>query len=341
MQQKADFCHRSGGDTVQCDLCHHYCRLGKGRRGICGTRVNRLGTLFSENYGRPAGLAADPVEKKPLYHFLPGSRALSFGTRGCNFRCENCQNWRISQSRSRAEDTEPVPPLSIVRTAIESGCSSIACTYNEPTIFAEYALDTMREARKQDMKTIWVSNGFMSDNCLDAIEPLLDAINIDLKSMRDAFYRKVCGARLGPVLDNLKRIARTNIHLEITTLLIPGFSDDGKMLREMAEFIAGELGSDTPWHLSGFVPGISWKMRDIPPTMPQSLETAIEIGNSAGLVYIYSSHFHQDTHCPACGASVIERQGYRTTRRDRNGRCRACGASIPNLVLASRPGPGK
>jgi len=340
MSRKAEFCHNLGDDIVQCDLCHHFCRLGKGRRGICRTRVNRQGTLFSENYAHPAALAADPVEKKPLYHFLPGTSTLSFGTRGCNFRCENCQNWQISQPPASGEDGEPVPPSSIVRAAVENGCSSVACTYNEPTIFAEYALDVMREARERGLKTIWVSNGFMSDNCLDAVEPLLDAINIDLKSMHDAFYRKVCGARLRPVLDNLKRIARSNIHLEVTTLLIPGFSDDGDMLRQMAAFIAGDLGRETPWHLSGFVPGISWKMRGVPATLPESLEMAFEIGNSAGLAYIYNTYFRQDTHCPSCGASVIERHGYSTIRRDRNGRCRACGAFLSNVVLADGPGSG-
>lgn len=328
MPKEAKFYHALFDGAVQCDLCHHFCRINDGHPGRCRIRTNHQGKLFTINYGRPASLGTDPVEKKPLHHFLPGTRTLSLGTFGCNFRCGNCQNWEISQRSGETVRLLFRSPESIVRDALDADCPSISCTYNEPTTFAEYALDIMNLARSAGLKNIWVSNGYMSGNCLDAVEPLLDAVNIDLKSMDELFYRRICDTFLQPVLDNLKRFALSNAHLEITTLLIPEHSDSPETLRHLAAFIAGELGPETPWHISVFVPEISWKMHDTPHTATEALKRAYDIGKEAGLIYIYDAYTHEDTLCPQCGKIVIERHRYTTTRHDRAGSCPECGKSI-------------
>ncbi len=332
MPEEAQFYHLLPDRTVQCDLCHHFCRLRQERSGVCSTRLNRGGKLFTLNYGRPATAGADPVEKKPLYHFLPGTRTFSTGTFGCNFTCANCQNHEISQQSGEAVTVPFRSPDSIVEDAIEHNCPSVSYTYNEPTTFAEYALDIMTSARSAGLKNIWISNGYMSDNCLDEVEPLLDATNIDLKSMDDSFYRRICGAFLNPVLKNLKRLSATGIHIEITTLLIPGHSESPDMLKRLAGFIRDELGAETPWHISAFHPEISWKMHDTPQTTPDMLELAYNIGKNAGLLYVYVSGSHQDTLCPGCGKTVIRRRGYNTIRFDSNGRCPDC---MKEIVISS------
>ena len=328
MPKEAEFYHVLPDKAVQCNLCYHFCKIRNGRSGLCRTRIHRGGKLFTLNYRLPVSISIDPVEKKPLYHFLPGTRTLSLGTFGCNFRCGNCQNWEISQSSGEDVKLPVRSPDSIVREALDTGCPSISFTYNEPTTFAEYALDIMKPARSAGLKNIWVSNGYMSDNCLDAAEPLLDAINIDLKSMDESFYRRICSSLQQPVLSNLKRIARSNAHLEITTLLIPGFSDSPEMLRRLAEFIAGELGPETPWHISAFVPEISWKMTESEATLVETIERAFQIGKKAGLAYVYDTSCHQDTFCPQCGTSVIHRFGYTTLRYDTAGHCQGCGKLV-------------
>ncbi len=328
MPEEARFYHALPDNAVQCDLCWHFCRIRDGRSGFCRTRLNRGGKLITLNYGRPVSIAKDPVEKKPLYHFLPGSYSLSIGTFGCNFRCDNCQNWEISQRSGKETQLPFRSPDSVVLQALETGCRSISYTYNEPTTFAEYALDIMKPARSAGLKNIWVSNGYMSDICLDAAEPLLDAINIDLKSMDESFYRRICSTLQHPVRNNLKRLARSNVHTEITTLIIPKFSDSPDMLRRLAEFIACELGTQTPWHISAFVPEVSWKMQDSSKTSAETVEHAFEIGQKAGLAYIYNSTNHQDTICPHCETVVIQRTGFTTLRHDNKGRCRGCNRTI-------------
>ncbi len=327
-EQEAGFYHRLPEGTLQCDLCYHFCRVRENRTGICKTRINRRGKLFTMSYGHPASIGIDPVEKKPLHHFLPGTETFSLGTFGCNFTCKNCQNWEISQQSGADVELRFRSPESIVQDALAAGCPSISFTYNEPTIFAEYALDIMALARSAGLKNIWVSNGYMSNNCLDALEPLLDAINIDLKSMDESFYRKICGALLDPVLNNLKHLARSGKHLEVTTLLIPGHSDSPEMLRRLAEFIAGELGPTVPWHISAVAPQISWKMHGVKPTSAESIENAYLIGKDAGLAYIYDAYRHENTLCPKCGRLVIERRRYTTIRHDRSGNCPGCGHSV-------------
>ena len=319
--------HVLPGRAVQCDLCHHFCNIRDGHPGFCRVRINREGKLFTLNYGRPASVGIDPVEKKPLNHFLPGTRTLSLGTFGCNFRCGNCQNWEISQRSGKDIQIPFHSPDSIVQDALDNGCPSISCTYNEPTVFIEYALDIMTKAQSAGLKNIWVSNGYMSGSCLDTVLQLVDAVNIDLKSMDESFYRKICGTFLQPVLDNLKRFALSNVHLEITTLLIPEHSDSPEMLRNLAKFIAGELGPEVPWHISVFVPEISWKMHDIPHTTTETLERTYYIGKEAGLLYIYDAS-HEDTLCPQCGKIVIERHRYTTICHDTAGRCPGCGKLV-------------
>ncbi|MEC9486142.1 MAG: AmmeMemoRadiSam system radical SAM enzyme [Prosthecochloris sp.] len=319
------FWHALDDQTVQCDLCHRFCRIREGQPGFCRTRVNRMGSLFSLNYAHPASIALDPVEKKPLYHFMPGSMTFSLGTFGCNFRCGNCQNWQISQDDGRRHHPAERSPQSIVREAIDLGAPSVSFTYNEPTVCAEYALDCMRIARRAGLKTIWVTNGYMSDNLLEKLLPLLDAVNVDLKSVDDAFYRRVCQARVAPVLRTIERLAGEGVHLELTTLLIPGFSDGDDMLKRAAEFIVTKVGAKTPWHLSAFVPAISWRMQNITETPDERLEQAYSIAQQAGMTWTYSGVHHQNTFCPSCGSLLIERDRFALHRHDREGHCPHCG----------------
>ncbi|NTU57934.1 MAG: AmmeMemoRadiSam system radical SAM enzyme [Chlorobiaceae bacterium] len=331
--QAAGFYHEAADGTLQCDLCRHYCRIRAGRTGMCRVRRNVDGRLYSLSFGHAIAQAGDPVEKKPLYHFMPGTKTWSFGTPGCNFTCGNCQNWQISQCIPDEARLPVTSPEKIVENALQAGCASIACTYTEPTIFAEYALETMKLAKAAGLRTIWVSNGYMSPNCLDAVSPWLDATNIDLKSMDDAFYRRTCGARVEPVLDNLRHIFRGGIHLEITTLVIPGYSDAPEMLERLAGFIAKDLGPEVPWHVIPFYPEISWKMSATPAAGVSALEMARAIGKSAGLSYIYSGAGSNDTFCTHCGHKLVQR--HRTLgnaaaiRFDSGGRCPSCNAHSP------------
>jgi len=343
--------------TVACELCCHFCRINNEGVGICGVRKNINGKLISLVYGHPAAMNIDPIEKKPLFHFLPGSSAFSLGTLGCNFRCDNCQNWEISQifsspltrgdkgglySINKTPSSSPLSggelsPREIVDQALASGCRSIAYTYNEPTVFAEYALDIMKIAKKNNLKNVWVSNGYMSQICLEAILPYLDAANIDLKSMDEKFYIKNCGAKLQPILKNLIALRKAGVHLEITTLVIPKLSDDPAMLKQAAKFIAHELGDEVPWHLSRFSPEVSWKLKTTPETDEEAIFRAYEIGKQAGLKYVYvgnvSGTDKENTYCPACGQLAIKRLGYDITRHDNNGRCAKCGKDLNILPL--------
>jgi pyruvate formate lyase activating enzyme len=331
---EADFYHAASDGVLQCDLCRHYCRIRPGSSGLCRVRRNIDGDLFTLTFGRAVSQTADPVEKKPLYHFMPGTMTWSFGTPGCNFRCANCQNWQISQMIPDERTIPFTAPEKIVRNALSAGCPSISCTYTEPTIFTEYALEIMKLSKPAGLKNIWVSNGYLSLNCLEAIQPWLDAINIDLKSMDDAFYRRFCGARLAPVLDSLRHIYRTGIHLEVTTLLIPGYSDDPAMLERLAAFIVHDLGPEVPWHVIPFWPEISWKMNDTPPTPDKAIDIAREVGRKAGLLSVYAGTAHNDTLCAQCGSLLVSRKthyltGYRIERFDTDGFCPACHARTP------------
>ncbi len=272
------------GRKVQCQACAHYCLISPGQRGICRVRKNRDGKLYSLVYGKAIAVNIDPIEKKPLYHFLPNTYTYSMATVGCNFRCANCQNWQISQANQGGQN---LTPKEIVQEALNSHCPSISYTYTEPTIFLEYALETMKLAKEKGLKNIWVTNGFMSPQTLKLIIPYLDAANVDLKSFEESFYQKYCAGRLKPVLENLKALKKNGIWLEITTLIIPGLTDQEKMLKKIGQFIKKELGPETPWHISRFFPEVSWKMKKLPATPLESIEKAQQIGLKTGLKYVY------------------------------------------------------
>ena len=323
---------------VSCRLCAHFCRIADGARGLCGVRVNKGGALFTLAYERVAAANLDPVEKKPLYHFHPGSSTFSFGTMGCNLSCAFCQNYSLSQPprQGKAVTGERVTPADLVAAAKRNGASSISYTYSEPTVFFELMADTAALAHEAGLGNIMVSNGFSSRACLDALAGLIDAANIDLKAMAPAFYEQVCGAKLAPVLKNLVHIRRLGWWLEVTTLLIPGRNDDDAQLTRLAQFLANELGVDTPWHISRFHPDFG--MRDVPPTPPERLKRAYAIGREAGLRYVYVGNVYDDrrsaTLCPSCGAVVLARAGMGLAASHMHaGACDACGAAIAGRGL--------
>ncbi len=325
--------------SVSCQLCAHYCRIGNGQKGICQVRENRNGILHTLVYGRSVSQNVDPIEKKPLHHFYPGSHAFSIGTPGCNFRCDWCQNWEISQMPREQHliAGHELLPEDIVAAAQKTGCRSIAYTYTEPTIFFEYSYATAQLARQAGIANVYVSNGYMSAEMLELFHPWLDAVNIDLKAFRDATYRKYVGARLRPVLDSLKRLSGYGIWLEVTTLVIPGVNDDPKELQDIAEFIAVELGTDTPWHVSRFFP--LYKMKQIPPTPPATLQRAAEIGHNAGLKYVYTGNLREetDTNCTACGTLLIRRGRFGVENRiASNGCCPKCGVKVAGVGMAAQ-----
>lgn len=285
--------------TLQCFACHHLCTIKEQEVGKCGVRQNQGGVLYSLVYGRAIAANVDPVEKKPLYHFLPGSHTYSIGTLGCNFQCLNCQNYDISQMGDLKGEVASydyfnwgyrLSPEEVVEQAKHFNCQSISYTYNEPTIFLEYALDTMKVAQEKSLKNIWVTNGFMTDQTLDLIVPYLDAVNIDLKSYQNGFYEKYCGARLAPILANCKQLKRRGVWLEVTTLIIPGLTDNEEMLTSLAVFIKNELGADTPWHVSAFSGAASWRLSYIPDTPPTTVKRAKELGEGLGLTHVHAGN---------------------------------------------------
>jgi len=277
---------------VRCQVCSHFCLIVPGKRGLCGIRENKKGKLYSLVYGKAIAVHIDPIEKKPLYHFLPGTYSFSVATVGCNLACKNCQNYDISQGPKPDKPIlgQDLPPEKIVQDALANHCPSISYTYTEPTIFLEYALETMKLAKEKGLKNIWVTNGFMSPQTLNLIIPELDAANIDLKSFEESFYQKYCNGQLKPILANLKEMKKRNIWLEITTLIIPGLTDQEKMLKKIAQFIKNDLGPETPWHLSRFFPEVSWQLQNLPATSLETLERAEQIGLKAGLKYVYKGN---------------------------------------------------
>lgn len=323
---------------VQCRNCAHYCIIEPGKRGICGVRENIAGKLYALNYRKAIACHIDPIEKKPFFHFLPGSSSLSIATVGCNFRCGNCQNYSISQGFKGTKEIpgEELPPEEIVKMALENNLPSISYTYTEPTVWLEYALDTMKLAKEAGLKSNFVSNGFMSEESAKSIIPYLNANNIDIKSFDDKFYQENCGGRLQPVLDTAKLMKKSGVWVEITTLIIPTLSDDLDMLREIAKFIFNELGPETPWHVSQFCGAISWKLQNLPDTPVEILEKAWKIGKEVGLKYVYMGnvpgHKAENTYCPKCGEIAINRMNYIIHRHDKNGECPRCNENL-SLIL--------
>jgi len=325
---------------VRCNLCAHRCVIKDGKKGICQVRENQGGALHTLVYGHTITQHVDPVEKKPLFHFYPGSTAFSVATPGCNFRCRWCQNWEISQMRREQHLVldEEASPVQIVGAARQAGCHSIAYTYTEPTIFFEYAYDTARLAHEAGLNNIYVTNGYMTEEMLETFHPYLDAANVDLKAFRDGTYRRYVGARLQPVLDAMKVMVRLGIWLEVTTLVIPGINDDPAELRDAARFVAQELGVETPWHISRFFP--AYQMSDVPPTPLATLRRAREIGLEEGLRYIYVGNVpdEESTYCYKCGRLLIGRSGFCVMENVvRDGRCPECGAPVAGVGMDGSP----
>lgn len=318
-------------EKITCLLCRHYCQMKEGQVGVCGVNKNVDGELKTLVYGHPIAMNVDPVEKKPLYHLLPGTTALSFGTVGCNFKCPFCQNWDISQQTHINEDIK-VSPEKMVELALENGAKSIAYTYNEPTIFYPYAKDIGVIAKEKGLKNIFVSNGFETPEIIEDMKSWLDAANIDLKSWDDAYYKKILKGGLEEVKDTLRRMVAAGIWVEVTTLLIEGDNDSDKDLTQMAEFIANDLGKHVPWHLSAFHP--DYKMLEHNPTGLATLQRAKKIAQKAGLQYIYLGNVpvHGDTYCPQCGELLIDRTGYSVTVNNIiDGHCPKCNREIEGV----------
>jgi pyruvate formate lyase activating enzyme len=321
-------------NRVHCHLCGHHCVIKPDDHGVCQVRENRDGTLVTLVYGSAISQNVDPVEKKPLYHFLPGSRAFSVATMGCNMQCKWCQNYQIAQAPRLhgLMDTPHTAPETLVENALTTGSQSIAYTYTEPTIFFEYAFDTAKLAHQAGIANIYVTNGYMTAEMLDLFHSYLDAANVDLKAFRKRTYARYTGAGLNTVLDSLKKIKSLDIWLEVTTLLIPGVNDEPEEIAEIAAFIATELGTDTPWHISRFFP--HYQMRDTPPTPPETLQAAYQAGKEAGLDYVYLGNVagESNTACPNCGNTLIRRRGYTTGPvKIQDGKCTECGHPIAGV----------
>lgn len=327
---------------VSCHLCSHRCTISLDRTGICGVRKNKAGRLFSLVYGKAIAANVDPIEKKPLFHFLPSSLSFSIAAAGCNFSCRFCQNADISQiSKSKDERilervSFSLPPEEVVSKALETNCRSVAYTYTEPTVFFEYACDTARLAKKKGLKNIFVTNGYQTPEAIKLMAGLIDAANVDLKSFSDSYYRRICGARLQPVLNSIKLMHQANIWLEITTLIVPTLNDSDAELEKIAKFIA-KISRNTPWHLSRFYG--AYKMSAHPPTPIETLYRAAEIGKKAGLNYVYVGNVpgnkYENTHCPKCQATVIERVGYNIRNNLKGKSCLKCGKVLSFTVVSN------
>lgn len=323
-----------GGNKVKCNLCSHRCVIKDGRRGLCGVRENEAGMLQTLVYGKLIAGHVDPIEKKPLFHFLPGTLSYSIATVGCNFRCRFCQNADIAQMPTDHKGRimgNTVTAQQVVADAAKSGCRSIAYTYTEPTVFFEFAYDTAKIAHARGIRNVFVTNGYMTSEALEMINPYLDAANVDLKAFTDEYYKDLCGARLGYVQETLQRMKASGIFVEVTTLIVTGLNDDPAELQQLAEFIAHDLGEDTPWHISRFHP--TYKLTDRAATPVQTLTRAREIGLQAGLKYVYTGNVPgnaaENTFCPGCGEKVIERWGFQVgAMRIKDGRCALCGNHI-------------
>ena len=321
-------------NAVRCFLCPHNCIIGEGERGKCRTRVNVKGGLRSLVYGRPVSIHVDPIEKKPFYHFLPGAEAYSLATAGCPLQCKCCQNWEISQARPEDYQVPYTPPEKIARSASASKARVIAFTYNEPTVFAEYMIDIARDAKKQGLRSVLISCGFVNEAPLAEMCRVLDAIKIDLKGYSEDFYRNVCGAELKPVLKSIKQIAKSRAHLEIVNLVVPTLNDSDKMLLELINWVLGEVGPDVPLHFSRFHP--AYQMLNLPPTPVATLERARDMAISRGINYPYvgnvPSHPGDNTYCPSCKKVLIQRRGFFVTEMNiKNGRCKFCSRKIAGV----------
>jgi pyruvate formate lyase activating enzyme len=332
--------HQEPSGKLLCTLCPRFCRLGEGQAGFCYIRKNEGGQLVSLGYGRTTGFATDPIEKKPLNHFLPGTSIMSFGTAGCNLGCKFCQNWDISKNRLDDQASAPVTAAQVVDLAIEHGCPSVAMTYNDPVIWAEFAVDIAREARARGVRSVLVTAGYVTEEARGELFENIDAANVDLKAFTEDFYHKVTFSHLAPVLETLEWIKRdTKVWLEITNLMIPGLNDAEDETRKLCEWVGKELGDEVPLHFTAFHP--DFKMQDIPRTPGSTLTRAREIAREIGLKYVYTGNVHDraggTTWCPACAAAVIERDWYAIEPVGLDvagggvGACRGCGTRIAGV----------
>ena len=319
---------------VHCLLCPRGCTVSDGERGYCGVRENRGGTYRTLVYARPCALHVDPIEKKPLFHFLPGTMAFSLATAGCNVECKFCQNWQISQSRPEDLDSVVCPPSRIAEIAQQAGCPTIAYTYNEPTVFHEYVLDCAREGNKKGLRSVVISNGFINAEPLKNLCKELAAYKVDLKAFSEEFYRKTVGGELGPVLKTLQLLKELRMHTETVTLLIPGLNDSPEEVRQMAAWVVKNLGADVPMHFTRFQP--NYKMTNLSPTPVAALERARDIAKAQGVRYAYvgnvAGHKYENTYCHKCDKKIIGRYSFRILETHlRDGHCEFCGASIPGV----------
>ncbi len=328
--------HALPDGRLQCDVCPRFCKLRDGQRGLCFVRGRAGDEIVLTTYGRSSGFCIDPIEKKPLNHFLPGTPVLSFGTAGCNLACKFCQNWDISKSRELDRLQDLASPEAIAEAALASGCRSVAFTYNDPVIFLEYAVDVARACRERGLQTVAVTAGYITEAARGEFFGAMDAANVDLKGFTERFYRKVCGGHLDPVLDTLVYLQReTDLWFELTTLLIPGENDGEAEIEAMSRWIAEHLGLEVPLHFTAFHP--DWKMMDKPPTPPATLTRARDIALRHGLRYVYTGNVHDfagsSTYCPGCGEVLIGRDWYvlstwNVAVHDGRGACRRCGSEI-------------
>lgn len=323
-----------GSGRIRCLLCPRRCEVDPGERGYCEVRENRDGVYYTLVYGNPCAVHVDPVEKKPFFHVLPGSRSFSLATAGCNFDCKFCQNWEISQARPENTQNAPLPPQEAVTLAVRYGCASIASTYVEPTIFMEYMLDIGAAASKAGILNVMHSNGFVNPGPLNDLIPNLHAACIDLKSIRDDYYREMTEGWLEPVLGTLKELKKHHVHTELVTLLVPGRNDSDKDIRDLARWVATELGEDTPVHFSRFYP--RYKLQSLPPTPVDTLEKARDSAMKEGLRFVYignvPGHPGEHTYCPKCRTVVIRRTGYAVELTAfEKGHCTRCGTAFPGI----------
>lgn len=323
------------GNRVACFLCHHHCQIADGKFGICSVRQNKKGTLYTHAFAEVVAANIDPIEKKPLFHFLPGSASFSIATAGCNFRCGFCQNWQISQKSEYDKiggTGQNLAPAEIVALAKKAKCQSISYTYTEPTIFFEYALEISQLAKKEGIRNVFVTNGYMTREALDEIQPFLDAANVDLKSFRDSYYRQTCGAKLEPVKESIRLMHQMNIWVEITTLIVPTLNDSKEELTELADFIAS-VGKEIPWHISRFYP--QYKIETLEATPKETLKMAQAIGKNSGLRYVYLGNVPsegENTYCYNCQELLVERYGFNVLQQKiKDSRCPKCSSIIDGI----------
>ncbi len=323
------------GEKVKCSLCPHSCLIGDSRRGLCGVRENRSGVLYSLIYGKASSVHPDPIEKKPLFHFLPGSTSISFASIGCNLFCQHCQNFSLSRGRFDDFDLTNLTPEDVVRYARTTNSRSVSWTYNEPTIWHEFTTEASRAAHDAGFKTVYVTNGYIQEEPLRQLKGVIDAMNIDVKAFKESFYRKICGGRLAPVLRACELAVQLGIHVELTYLIIPGENDSDAEMAAFCKWVTDSLRTNIPVHFSAFHP--DYKMTSVPSTPASTMKTAYDLAKKAGLEFVYLGNIYagdrDDTFCPKCGSLAIAREGFYVRHANLNGdRCGKCGADL-NLVV--------